>query len=47
LADALLEDVLFEDLVGRHARTRQSAEAAEGTQSFMQKRAPAWYTPKA
>jgi methylglutaconyl-CoA hydratase len=47
LADALLEDTLFEDLVGRHARTRQSAEAAEGTQSFMQKRAPSWYTPKA
>jgi len=47
LADALLEDTLFEDLVEQHARTRQSEEAAEGTQSFMQKRAPAWYTPKA
>lgn len=47
LADALLDDTLFEDLVGRHARTRQSAEAAEGTLSFMQKRAPTWYTPKA
>lgn len=45
LADALLKDELFEDLVNQHARTRQSAEAAEGTLSFMQKRAPAWYTP--
>jgi methylglutaconyl-CoA hydratase len=47
LADALLEDTLFEDLVEQHARTRQSEEAAEGTQSFLQKRAPVWYTPKA
>jgi methylglutaconyl-CoA hydratase len=47
LADAVLKDELFESLVDQHARTRQSAEAAEGTLSFMQKRAPAWYTPKA
>lgn len=46
LADALVEDTLFEDLVQQHARTRQSEEAAEGTQSFMQKRAPTWYVPK-
>jgi len=47
LADAVLEDTLFEELVEQHARTRQSEEAAEGTQSFMQKRAPTWYIPKA
>jgi methylglutaconyl-CoA hydratase len=47
LADAVLKDELFESLVDQHARTRQSAEAAEGTLSFMQKRAPTWYTPKA
>lgn len=45
LADARLKDALFEDLVNQHARTRQSAEAAEGTLSFMQKRAPAWWAP--
>ena len=37
---------LFLDLVHEHAVTRQSAEAAEGTASFLEKRAPSWYPVK-
>jgi len=33
--------------VHEHAVTRQSAEAAEGTASFLEKRAPSWYPGKA
>lgn len=46
VADAFIDDGLFRDLVHEHASTRQSAEAAEGTASFLQKRAPSWYPGK-
>jgi methylglutaconyl-CoA hydratase len=47
VADAFIDDGLFRDLVHEHAVTRQSAEAAEGTASFLEKRAPSWYPGKA
>ena len=47
VADCFLDDGLFRDLVHEHANTRQSAEAAEGTASFLEKRAPSWYPGKA
>ena len=47
VADSFLDDGLFRDLVHEHAVTRQSAEAAEGTASFLKKRAPSWYPGKA
>jgi len=43
VADAYFPDDLFESLVGQHAATRRSTEAAEGTQSFLEKRLPSWY----
>ncbi len=46
IAGAIMDDALFEDLVQRHAQTRRSDEAAEGTLSFIEKRQPAWYKPK-
>lgn len=46
IADAVMSDALFEDLVQRHAATRRGEEAAEGTLSFMEKRDPAWYKPR-
>jgi methylglutaconyl-CoA hydratase len=46
VADAFIDDGLFRDLVHEHAVTRQSAEAAEGTASFLEKRAPSWYPGK-
>ena len=46
VADSFLDDGLFRDLVHEHAVTRQSAEAAEGTASFLEKRAPSWYPGK-
>ena len=38
IADAFIDDGLLRDLVQEHAVARQSAEAAEGTASFLQKR---------
>ena len=46
VADALLPDNLFDVLVNEHAQVRQSAEAAEGTASFNEKRRPKWYVPR-
>ena len=46
VAEALLEDDLFDVLVKEHAQVRQTAEAAEGTASFKEKRLPNWYTPR-
>ena len=46
IAEAIMSDELFDDLVQRHANTRQSEEAAEGTSSFLEKRNPAWYKAK-
>ncbi len=46
VAEALLGDELFEVLVKEHAQVRQSAEAAEGTASFKEKRQPRWYLPR-
>jgi len=46
VADVFLDDGLFLALVHEHAVTRQSAEAAEGTASFLEKRAPSWYPVK-
>ena len=43
VAEVFLDDGLFFDLVHEHAVTRQGAEAAEGTASFLEKRAPSWY----
>ena len=47
IANAIMSDELFEDLVQRHANTRRSEEAAEGTLSFLEKRHASWYKPKA
>lgn len=47
IAGAVMSDALFDDLVQRHANTRRSDEAAEGTLSFIEKRQPAWYKPRA
>lgn len=46
IAGAVMSDALFDDLVERHANTRRSDEASEGTLSFIEKRHPAWYKPK-
>ena len=46
VAQALLADDLFDVLVKEHAQVRQSAEAAEGTASFKEKRQPNWYRPR-
>lgn len=46
IADAIIDDELFRNLVHEHAVARQSAEAAEGTASFLEKRTPSWYTGK-
>jgi methylglutaconyl-CoA hydratase len=44
VAGALVDDVLFAQLVHEHAETRQLAEAGEGLASFHEKRKPGWYT---
>ncbi len=46
VADALLADELFDVLVKEHAQVRQTAEAAEGTASFKEKRQPKWFVPR-
>ncbi|MEK9721177.1 MAG: enoyl-CoA hydratase-related protein [Quisquiliibacterium sp.] len=43
LSGGELSDGLMNDLIAEHAARRQSAEAAEGTAAFLQKRRPAWY----
>ena len=47
VADAFLDDGSLHELVREHALARQSAEAAEGTASFLEKRLPSWYPGKA
>ena len=46
VSGSLIGDGLFDELVAEHAMTRQSAEAAEGTASFLEKRLPKWYPGK-
>ena len=46
VSGSLIGDGLFDELVKEHAATRQSAEAAEGTASFLEKRLPKWYPGK-
>lgn len=41
-AGALISDAEFEDLIAEHAAKRQSAEAAEGLASFLEKRPASW-----
>ena len=42
-AGAIMNDAAFEALVAEHAAKRQSAEAAEGLASFLEKRDASWY----
>jgi len=42
-AGMLIDEEEFQALVKAHAAKRQSAEAAEGLASFVEKRRPAWY----
>jgi methylglutaconyl-CoA hydratase len=42
-AGALMGEVEFARLVSEHALKRQTPEAAEGLQSFVEKRDPGWY----
>ncbi|MFO1350671.1 MAG: enoyl-CoA hydratase-related protein [Gammaproteobacteria bacterium] len=43
LAGAWIDDVVLERLAVEHSNKRQSAEAAEGLRSFVEKRKPKWY----
>ena len=45
-AGSIMDERLFADLVASHAAKRQTAEAAEGFASFVDKRDPAWYPPR-
>lgn len=45
-AGSVMEESVFEALVASHAAKRQTAEAAEGFASFVEKREPAWYPPR-
>lgn len=42
-ARALIDEAEMRELIEEHARTRQQDEAAEGLDSFKEKRRPAWY----
>ncbi len=42
-AGAIISETEFTRIVGEHAAKRASAEAAEGLQSFVEKRDPTWY----
>jgi len=42
-AGLILTDAHFDALVEEHAAKRQTAEAAEGLASFLEKRPPSWY----
>lgn len=46
IAQAIVNDELFNDLVLKHANTRKTEEASEGTRSFLEKRKPSWYIAK-
>ena len=46
LAEVSIAEDLFDALVKEHAQVRQTAEAAEGTNSFKEKRQPNWYVPR-
>jgi hypothetical protein len=39
----VMSDELFDHIVQQHADIRQSAEAREGFNSFIEKRDPDWY----
>jgi len=43
VAEAIVDDGQFRDLVREHAATRRGDEAAEGVASFREKRAARWY----
>lgn len=43
LAGLVIDDAAFEQLIVQHSAKRQSAEAAEGLLSFIEKRKPNWY----
>ena len=45
-AGSIMDEALFESLVASHAAKRQTAEAAEGFASFVEKREPGWYAPR-
>ncbi len=42
-ARAFIDDAEMRELIAEHARTRQQDEAAEGLDSFREKRRPGWY----
>jgi methylglutaconyl-CoA hydratase len=42
-ARAFIDDAEMRELIEEHARTRQQDEAAEGLDSFREKRRPGWY----
>jgi len=42
-ARALIDEAEMRELIEEHARTRQQDEAAEGLDSFKEKRRPGWY----
>lgn len=42
-ARAFIDDAEMRELIAEHARTRQQDEAAEGLDSFREKRRPRWY----
>jgi methylglutaconyl-CoA hydratase len=46
VSGSLLDDTLFDDLIREHSALRQLPESAEGTASFIEKRAPKWYPSK-
>lgn len=46
VSGSLLDDALFDDLIREHSALRQLPESAEGTASFIEKRAPKWYPSK-
>jgi methylglutaconyl-CoA hydratase len=43
VAGAIIDELVFADLVREHAAVRQLGEAAEGLASFREKRKPGWY----
>jgi methylglutaconyl-CoA hydratase len=47
VANRPVDQALVEDTAARIARVRVSSEGQEGTNAFLQKRAPAWVAPKA
>ncbi|MFN5338554.1 MAG: enoyl-CoA hydratase-related protein, partial [Burkholderiales bacterium] len=43
VADAILDKCALDALIEEHASRRSTLEAIEGSKSFMERRAPAWY----